>query len=371
MKKTNIVIVDGQKVEFNEPKVTGNQILVKACKTPVECYTLYIKKPGCDFEKVSLDEVVDISDGKVEHFVTKEPEVFNYTLDGEPEMTDQKTLTAVEILRLAGIDPQNKYLVLIHTDGTKENFAFNPDEPIKMVCPKMTFVTSEWVDKVVIEAYGKECKEVPPAHVNVIKVDKTNHDWKGRFIKGEQIISLSGKQPAYKFTALKFMNNQQKPVKVELNEKVDLYERCLIRFVVQPKTQDDGDEPRRQFKLPPPDIQFLDTLGLRWETVVNGNYWLIIHDYPIPEGYNVRKADVALMIPAQYDAVQIDMASFCPALGKTNGRGINAVSETRIDGRSFQQWSRHRKPNEWVPGVDSISTHLFLVDNWLANDLKR
>ena len=85
MKKIYIIIVDGQKLEFDQPKVTGQQILVKAGKTPVECHTLYIKKPGCDFEKVSLDEVVDISDGKVEHFVTKEPEVFNYTVDGEPK----------------------------------------------------------------------------------------------------------------------------------------------------------------------------------------------------------------------------------------------------------------------------------------------
>ncbi len=371
MKKTYIIIVDGQKVEVDQPKVTGKEILVKAGKKPIECFTLYIKKPACDFEKVSLGEVVDISDGKVEHFVTKEPEVFNYTVDSEPEMTDKKTLTPVEILKLAGMDPKLNYLILIDPDGKKENFAFNPHDPVKMVCPKMTFVTGKWVDKVVIEEYGKECKEVPPAHVYVIKVDKTNHDWKDWFITGEQIIGLSGKQPAAKFTALKFMNNQPKPVKVELNEKVDLRESCLVRFVVQPKTQDDGEDPRRQFKLPAPDVQYLDKMGLRWETVVNGNHWLIIRDYPIPEGYDVRQADIALLIPAQYDAVQIDMASFCPALSKTDGRGINAVSGAQIDGRSFQQWSRHRKPNEWVPGVDNISTHLFLVDNWLANDLKR
>ncbi len=364
-------MVDGQKVEFDQPKVTGKEILIKASKEPVECFALYLKKSGCDFEKISLDEVVDISDGKVEHFVTKEPEVFSYTVDGEPEMTDKKELTPVEILQLAGIDPGLCYLVLVHTDGRKEDFAFNPNDPIKMLCSKMTFITGNWLDKLVIEEYGKECKEVPPAHVYVIKVDKNNHDWKGRFITGEQIIGLSGKHPANKFTVLKFMNNQPKPVKVELNETVDLLERCLVRFVVQPNTQDDGDDPRRQFKLPASDVQFLDNLGLRWETVVNGSHWLLIRDYPIPEGYNVRQADIALLIPAQYDAVQIDMASFCPALSKLNGRSISAVAGIHIDGRNFQQWSRHRKPNEWVPGVDNISTHLFLVENWLANDLKR
>src|ERR1700753_1707861 len=111
MQKTHKVRVDGQIIEFHQPDVTGREILLKAGKTPVECYTLYQKLKGCDFEKINLDEVVNIADDQVEEFVTKDPETFRYTIDGEPEMTDQQEMTPDQILREAGIDHKEHYLV--------------------------------------------------------------------------------------------------------------------------------------------------------------------------------------------------------------------------------------------------------------------
>ncbi len=128
---------------------------------------------------------------------------------------------------------------------------------------------------------------------------------------------------------------------------------------------------RRDFLLPEEDIQFLNKLGLPWETISNAGLWLIIYDYPIPVGYNVNKAEIALNIPSGYDAAQIDMAYFHPHLLKLSGRLISATVPHPIDGKSFQRWSRHRQPNEWVPGIDNVSTHLSLVDNWLEADIKR
>ncbi|HEY1053622.1 MAG TPA: E2/UBC family protein, partial [Emticicia sp.] len=96
-----------------------------------------------------------------------------------------------------------------------------------------------------------------------------------------------------------------------------------------------------------------------------------IHDYAIPEGYTIQKADIALLIAPTYSATEIDMAHFSPPLSKTSGRGISATSNHVIDGKNFQQWSRHRQAGEWRPGVDNISTHLCLVENWLTRDLER
>jgi len=141
--------------------------------------------------------------------------------------------------------------------------------------------------------------------------------------------------------------------------------------VVLPKEQKDGRDVRRIFQLPEEDIEFLDKLNYPWETVNDGGMWLILHEYPIPFGYNVLFATIALMISPSYPATEIDMAFFQPHLQKKSGNAISAVSPRTIDGKDFQQWSRHRQPGEWVPGVDSISTHLSLVDNWLLNDLKR
>ncbi len=68
--------VNGKTLSFQEPKVTGRQILEKAHLNPPECYSLYGKLKDCDFEKISLDELVDISRPGLEQLVTKEPEVF-------------------------------------------------------------------------------------------------------------------------------------------------------------------------------------------------------------------------------------------------------------------------------------------------------
>lgn len=137
------VKIDNEFFIFDHHIVTGKEILEKAGKIPVECHTLYKKLKHCDFEKVDPKEKIDLAEHGVEHFVVKQPEVFNYTVDGEPETTDQKELTPNEILELAGITPViDYYLVQINSDGTQTSYIDKPTEPIKMKCPAMKFVSA-------------------------------------------------------------------------------------------------------------------------------------------------------------------------------------------------------------------------------------
>lgn len=130
---------------------------------------------------------------------------------------------------------------------------------------------------------------------------------------------------------------------------------------------------RRQFNLPENDIDFLDSKGFQWETLLESNVrWLLIHDYPVPNGYNVSKAMIALFTDIHYPTTQIDMAFYFPHLSKLNGRIINAVSPRPIDGKQFQQWSRHRTPaSPWKRGEDDVSTHLGMFDGILIQELSR
>jgi len=130
---------------------------------------------------------------------------------------------------------------------------------------------------------------------------------------------------------------------------------------------------RRQFQLPLEDAEFLDARGYGWETVIaEGAKWLMIRAYPIPDGYTVRAAVLALRIPPAYPDEQIDMVYFSPAIGLMCGRGIGALSMTAIAGQPFQQWSRHRtSANPWRPGLDNIATHLIQVDSWLDRELRK
>ena len=77
-------------------------------------------------------------------------------------------------------------------------------------------------------------------------------------------------------------------------------------------------------------------------------------------------------IKAQYPDVQIDMAYFTPPLARKDGGGLSNLSEMDLDGRKWQQWSRHRtQHNPWRPGVDDLETHLLLVVDWLQRDATR
>lgn len=130
---------------------------------------------------------------------------------------------------------------------------------------------------------------------------------------------------------------------------------------------------RRQFLLPESDREHLDNLGLSWETVSeNGVQWLLLHAFPLPDGYKLSEATVAVMISPGYPDAPLDMIWFYPALAKKDGSAIGAVSHQQIDGKSFQRWSRHyTSQHPWRPGEDDISTHLLLVHEWLEREFRK
>lgn len=130
---------------------------------------------------------------------------------------------------------------------------------------------------------------------------------------------------------------------------------------------------RRQFQLGEEDVECLAAVGFAWETVIeNNSKWVIVDGFPVPEGYNHRSAIAALRIPPSYPDDQIDMVYFHPGLALSNGKAMPALSPLQIDGKAFQQWSRHRTAaNPWRPGLDNICTHLLQVTSWLERELSR
>ena len=130
---------------------------------------------------------------------------------------------------------------------------------------------------------------------------------------------------------------------------------------------------RRQFQLGEEDEECLAARGLVWEAVIeNNSKWLIFPQYPIPEGYNNRTVSAALRIKPSYPDDDIDMVYFYPGLALTTGRGISKLTPHPLDGKQYQQWSRHRNPeNPWRMGLDNVCTHLLQVDCWLERELRK
>jgi hypothetical protein len=363
--------INGKVVEYPKALNTGEELLLGAGYQHPKCHSLYKNKEHCDFDPVALTEVIDLGNLGTEKFTVKDATSFDYTVNGEPETSTQKLLTPEEILKRAGIDPEKEYLIQVIHQAPDVVYAFTPDAKIQLLCPGPKFITKPWVDTVNIEDYGKKCQEVPVAHFYKARIQDKYYTFNSPYQTGKSIITATDKDPA-KYDLLKFSSNSAMPVKVGLDEDVDLTQLCLIRFVLQPKEQTDGRTGRREFELQAEDAAFLEKQGLLWESLVFGTTtWLYIYDYPIPDGYNVTTCTLALRIPPQYPVPEIDMAYFMPALARKDGRQLHAVTTPTINGQVLQQWSRHRAAGDWQPGIDNLSTHLFLVKSWLIKELTR
>ena len=73
------------------------------------------------------------------------------------------------------------------------------------------------------------------------------------------------------------------------------------------------------FNLPEDDMEFLNNLGFRFHSKNDGRYkWIILKNYPMPNGYNVTTASIAISIPNGYPTNQLDMAYFFPPLTRVD-----------------------------------------------------
>jgi hypothetical protein len=139
---------------------------------------------------------------------------------------------------------------------------------------------------------------------------------------------------------------------------------------------------RRDFDLPEEDEQDLEARELEWETVVlteggAQSHWLFIRNFPLPPGYSssyasaIGAAIIGIRVSG-YPGAALDMVYIHPALRRTDGRAIPNVGDITLDGKPFQQWSRHYTPaNPFRVGIDGLTTHLRLVEEWLLREFRR
>jgi hypothetical protein len=128
---------------------------------------------------------------------------------------------------------------------------------------------------------------------------------------------------------------------------------------------------RRDFVLPESDHAFLAARGNRWEAVQDGaSRWVIVYDHPVPAGYNHGTVALALLIPPAYPDAPLDMFYVRPALARSDGKVIKALSNQPICGDVFQRWSRHRTAaNPWRVGHDDLPSHVVLVEGLLEREI--
>jgi hypothetical protein len=203
-----------------------------------------------------------------------------------------------------------------------------------------------------------------------IQIDKHIFETRNPLPTGRELLELAGKNPPEQF-ALYLKPKGEQPKRIALADKVDLREPGVERFVTLPLDQTEGLEMRKQFALPSEDLDWLESQRLPFELVSEGGVLrVIVHDFPVPSGYNVPLVSANVRIEPGYPDSQIDMVYFYPHLARSDGKQIGALATDNFDGKTWQRWSRHRTPaNPWRPGIDNLSTHFALVHDWLSREL--
>ena len=221
-----------------------------------------------------------------------------------------------------------------------------------------------------VNTQNKEYMKMDNKSEYKIQIDKDIFSIDHPIQTGKELLEIAGKKPAEQF-AIYLKVKEGPPQRIGADEKVDLRNPGVERFVTLPLDQTEGFDSRREFTLPQSDLDWLAETGLRYELVVEKNVLrVVLYGFPVPPGYIHSEADVNVRINPGYPDTQIDMVYVHPSLVRADGRSIGALSQEIFDNKSWQRWSRHRTPaNPWRPGIDNLSTHFELVEDWFSREL--
>jgi hypothetical protein len=305
-------------------------------------------------ESIRLDERATLAAGD-KFVVAAGDRTFRFTVDAKQFEWPHRTISGLMVRDLAAALAQHELELIRGGAGT----AVAPGDLIDLGDPG--------VEKFVTVAH--------PHHNWKLKVQGVTLEYDQPEVKVAVAMTQAGFDPTKAWHIYLIVHGQPKK-EVPVDYIVDLRTPGIekIRLMQCNVDNGEGQQPatRRLFKLLAADHQYLDGLGLRWETVFEGERrWLLIHDYPLPGGYSPQKTRLALDIPKDYPASQIDMFYFAPFVGRTDGVAIPSTQvRVTIGGVEYQGWSRHRNaPSAWDSAADNVRTHLTLVESSLAKEL--
>ena len=132
-----------------------------------------------------------------------------------------------------------------------------------------------------------------------------------------------------------------------------------------------------RFRLPDRDVEFLNSLGVKWETGMDGGMgYVIMYDVGIDTTkFKVAgggdKINILFMLPSGYPNTQIDMSSFYPDIKRADRKEIpNLWRFYNVNGFKWQTWSRHRSGGDfWNPETDGVASHLAYTDLFLQREV--
>jgi hypothetical protein len=350
------VLVAGTDLVFRTVAVddrtpTGAQLAAAAGFKPAQQATVLHMLPSGEWEDVRPDETVMLVDDTQQFIIVASDRLYRFTVDGERFDWPVRIISGATVRRLAKV-PDTQELLLERED--------HPDRIISLE------------DVVDLDREGIEAFKTRKVHweINVQGVPVISD---APSIVVRDAIAQAGFDPDKGWFVFLKVHGEPKR-EVALTDTIDLTTPGIERLRLTPRNVDNGEAltPRRDFALLDADEDYLDRLGLCWETVTEGEQrWLLIHDYPVPAGYTVAVTELALLLPPTYPQAAVYGFYAYPPLALPTGRPIDRTQmRGTIRGREFHGWSRHRGPNDpWNPTKDNVATHLAMVDAAIAKEV--
>ncbi|TAL35810.1 MAG: hypothetical protein EPN98_05940 [Phenylobacterium sp.] len=330
---------------------TGAQIASVAGVKPNQEATVLQFLPNGELEDIRPDEVADLRQSDGRFVVVASDRIYRLLIDGERFDWPCRVISGAVIRKLGRIAPD----LAVFLERT--------DEPDRQIEPY------ELVD---LDAPGVEsfAGRKPTWKLNVQGVVL---DVPVPTIVVRDALVQAGFNPDQGWHIFLKVAGQPKRA-VELGDTVDLRTPGIEKLRLTPKEVNNGEippAPRREFDLLEADDRHLAALALRWETLIQGERrWLLVHDYPVPAGYTVKRILLSLEVPPTYPGAQIyGFYAFPPLALAAGGQIPSTQMRGVIDGQEFHGWSRNRGLTPWNASLDNVATQLALVDAALAKEV--
>ena len=340
-----------RKLLVPEAAPTGKQIAVAAGVREDESAAVLRLSSGGEMEDVGPDQAVDLGHSDNRFVVVVSDRVYWFTFDGVRFDWPSKIISGGQIRKLGRVSPEKD--IYLERLGDAPGLV-GPHDLMNLDRPGVeTFVSRRHTWKLNVQGVIIE-SETPTILVKLA-------------------ITEAGFDPGQEWQIfLKVASEPKRPV--SLTDTIDLRTPGIEKLRLTPKHVHNGEAPpgpRRDFALLDADERHLKALGLRRETIVEaGRRWVIIHDYPVPDGFTVRHTLLALEIPPTYPGAQIYGFYAYPPLALAGGRVIESTQlRGTLLGLKFHGWSRNRGTTPWNPAMDNVATQLALADAAMAKEV--
>lgn len=341
-------------VPLTDATPTGRQVLAACNLSPHTAYVILQWLPGGDVEEIRPEEQIDMSgEAAPKLIISKADRTYRFVL-ADHSMVWPEAKIAEKTLRTLGNVGPTQQIYLSREDGPDHLVDLNTVVDLDRAGTETFYIKAgQWKLNVQGVTITSNTPEISVRDAMTRAGFDANAAW---------IIVLK---------------TAAERKQVAIDGIIDLRLPGIEKLRLTPREINNGEAPvrmRREFALLPSDEVGLAVRELEWSTIIeNGRRWLLLHDMSLPAGFLSTESTIAMEIPSSYPMAEIDMFYCYPAIVRQDRREIPQTEVTQmIIGCPFQRWSRHRGSiAPWLPGKDSVLTHLALVDASLTREIEQ